>query len=389
MKVLSLFPSLDPAGGGIQSGGVSLTLASSRAGIQHVVACTERPGSAARTRLLTEPLHERGIPVYSFAPVKRPAELADRWSVSLSQVPWIWRESGGFDAVHVHGVWNIGALSGLACAGLRRVPLIVTSHESLTATDIDTSRSAARRLQKLALKSLYMHFTDLFILTSQLETSESLPRRAPIETIPYPLFDRRRPLPALVPRGRSTTLRVGYLGRIAPKKNLALLVRALASLPDHVRLIVAGDGSPELVAEARRTARELGVSDRIDWLGFVGPDRRAAFLESIDLLAMPSSYESFGMAAAEAMLAGVPLVVSRRTGIAEIVRRQGGGVLVEPTAEAVADAITELDLERAGLAELGAQARSAIAAELDYEMVGARLRDAYHRATVTDPRARG
>jgi glycosyltransferase involved in cell wall biosynthesis len=379
VRILSLFPSLDPAGGGIQSGGMSMVLASARAGVEHVVSCTERSSARSRSQVLVGSLEQAGIPVVTFPPLQRPVELADRWSVSLAQVPWISRHVGGFDAVHLHGVWNIGALSGLAFARLRDVPIVVTAHESLTANDIDKSRTTARRTQKLALKSLYLRWTNLFILTSQLETAESLPAHAPQETIPYPLFDGHRPAPALRPRGATRELRIGYLGRIAPKKNVPTLVEALGSLPEHVRLIVAGDGPAEIVQRARRRAEELGVVDRIEWLGFVPPEDRAQFLQTIDLLAMPSSYESFGMAAAEAMLAGVPLVVSQRTGIAELLARHGGGVVVRPTAESVAAAILDLDADRERLADLGVQAQRAVCDELDYDRVGQRLRDAYHR----------
>jgi glycosyltransferase involved in cell wall biosynthesis len=366
---------------------MSMVLASRRAGVEHVVVCTERATARARSRLLIGSLQEVGIPVVTFPPLTWPAELADRWSVSFAQTPWIWRQSGGFDAVHVHGVWNIGALSGLVSGHARGVPLVVTAHESLTANDIDKSRSGARRMQKLALKGLYLRWSDLFILTSELESAESLPARAPHETIPYPLFDARRPRPRLRRRGAETELRIGYLGRVAPKKNVPLLVEALALLPRHVRLLVAGDGPQDLVQGARRRADELGVSDRIEWLGFVAPDRRDGFLEKIDLLAMPSSYESFGMAAAEAMLAGVPLVVSSRTGVSELLARHGGGVIVEPAAESLVDAILALDRDRERLSELGARAQAAVCEELDFDRIGERLRTAYGRAISSKPRS--
>ena len=380
MRVLSLFPSLDPAGGGIQSGGVSMVLASRDAGIEHVVGCTAHPGARARSQQMIGRLHEAGVPVFTFPPLRHPAELADRWSINLDQVPWIFSEAARFDAIHVHGVWNIAALSGLAAARARRIPLVVTSHESLTANDIDTSRSAARRRQKLALKSLYLRWTDLFVLTSELETRESLPPTAPAATIPYPLPDDD-PDSDPAPRGRAAGLTIGYLGRIAPKKNVPVLIKALSSLPDHVRLLIAGDGPQAIVQQARRLAVDLGVAERIEWLGFVAPRSRAEFLARVDVMAMPSSYESFGMSAAEAMLAGVPLVVSHRTGIAELIDRRGGGVLIDPNAESLAGAVRQFDRDRVRLAVLGRQARAAVRHELDPARIGERLLAAYATAT--------
>ncbi len=382
MRILSLFPSLDPAGGGIQSGGMSMVLASHHAGVGHVVACSESERMGERARLLTSQLEAAGVPVVSFPQLRRPVRLAERWSASPAQVPWVWRQVGGFDAVHVHGIWNFAALSGLAFASRKRIPIVVTAHESLTEADIDTSRSRARRVQKLALKALYLRWATLFVLTSELETQTSLPPQAPRETIPYALVDPARPVPALVARGGQPELRIGYLGRIAPKKNLPVLISALARLPAHVRLVVAGDADGELGREARRLAAAHDVATRIEWLGFVPPGRRKAFFSGIDVLAMPSSFESFGMAAAEAMLCGVPVLASSRTGIAELIGRHGGGVIVTPDPDSVATAIDGLDRDRRGLPELGAQAQCAVTDELGYDRVGAALRGAYERAVL-------
>lgn len=379
VRVLSLFPSLDPAGGGIQSGGAHMVLASSRAGVEHVVSCSEQAVAQSRSQQLIGRLQQEGIDVVPFPALDWPAELAKRWSISPAQVPWIWRQAAHFDLVHVHGVWNIGALAGLgACRG-RSVPIVVTPHESLTATDIDSSRSRARRGQKLALKSLYLRWADLFIITSELETKQSIPADAPHETIPYPLYDSRHETPLPGPRGTTQELAVGYLGRIAPKKNIPVLIEALGRLPDHIRLLIAGDGPDEIVVAARARAKELGLGDRVEWLGFVPPDARGDFLDRIDLLAMPSSFESFGMAAAEAMLAGVPLVVSERTGISEVLAHRGGGVVIKPEPDSLAAAVLELDRNRTRLTELGAEAQRAIQHELDYDRVGARLLEAYLR----------
>ncbi|MHB8694277.1 MAG: glycosyltransferase [Solirubrobacteraceae bacterium] len=386
MRVLSIFPRLDPAGGGIQSGGMNMVLASRRAGVEHVVCCTEEHSARGRAQVMVDELAAVGIPVISFRPLERlPAQLATRWSISPAQVPWIVRHAGEFDVIHVHGVWNIGALTGLTSSRLHPIPIVVTPHESMTNTDIDVSRSRPRRAQKLALKALYIRWADLFVVTSQLETSESLPPQAPSETIPYPLFDARRPPADLPSRSTRPELWIGFLGRVAAKKNLSLIIESLALLAPNVRLLVAGDGPADIVEPARERAAELAVTERIEWLGFVPPEDRDAFLARIDVLAMPSAFESFGMAAAEAMLAGVPTIVSERTGISELISRHGGGAVIHATPEALAAAVAEYDRDRDRLAALGLEARGAIQAELDYDRIGERLRSAYIRAVATQP----
>jgi len=290
---------------------------------------------------------------------------------------WAARNIADFDLVHVHGVWGIGPLSGLAAGRMAGKPVVVTAHESLTAFDIDDSRSAARRRQKLLVKSLYLRYATLFVLTSDLEARDSLPPSVRQRTLHYPLVDAECKIPALRPRGERRDLRVGFLGRIAPKKNLDLLIDAMAQLPDHVHLLIAGDGPADLVNSLQRRANRVGVSGRVEWLGFVEPGDRTHFLENLDLLTMPSVFESFGLSAAEAMLHGVPVLVSERTGIAEVISPRGGGKITEAGASGIATAIGKLDAERGALSRMGARGQAAVREELDSARIGRALRDAY------------
>ena len=381
MRVLSLFPRLDPTGGGLQSGGLNMTVASARAGVDHLVGCSERPEARERAQVMVERLGAVGVPTITFPPPRGiPSRIANEWNVSPRQPPWILRHCSEFDLLHVHGTWNLGSVSALAAARICGVPLVVTPHESMTRTDIDASRSAARRAQKMALRAAYLRWGTLFVITSALETTESTIDGVAHATIPYPVYDELRPLPQMRPRGRQATLTIGFLGRIAPKKNLEVVIEALAQLPPHIRLLIAGDGAEPLVARARDAVRRHDLSDRVTFLGFVPPADRDDFLARVDVLAMPSEFESFGMSAAEAMIAGVPLVVSRRTGISEVIRRQGGGVTIDPNSRSLAAAIAGLDSDREHIVRLSAQAQAAIATELNFRAIGTRLREAYERA---------
>jgi glycosyltransferase involved in cell wall biosynthesis len=77
------------------------------------------------------------------------------------------------------------------------------------------------------------------------------------------------------------------------------------------------------------------------------------------------------------MLHGVPVLVSQRTGIAEVIRRHGGGRVAEAGVSAVATAIGELDAERGALSRMGARGQAAVREELNYARIGQALRDAY------------
>ena len=96
----------------------------------------------------------------------------------------------------------------------------------------------------------------------------------------------------------------------------------------EVRVRIAGDGPDEYRRSLVELAAECSVEDRVEWLGFVSGSARDRFLDSLDIVAMPSVYECFGMAVAEAMARGVPPVVSPDCGIAETVLRRACGVVV-------------------------------------------------------------
>lgn len=144
---------------------------------------------------------------------------------------------------------------------------------------------------------------------------------------------------------------VGFLGRLSPQKDPLLLIEAFAALSARHRsavLAVAGDG--ELESEGRDRAQELGVADRVRWLGYVRPDE---FLPGCDLFALSSRYEGMPYVYLEAMSCGLP-IVSTNVGGSELAIEHGRNGLVVPRADvdALCEAIDSLlsdDERRAGM----------------------------------------
>jgi glycosyltransferase involved in cell wall biosynthesis len=119
--------------------------------------------------------------------------------------------------------------------------------------------------------------------------------------------------------------RIGYLGRLEAAKGVERLLEAVEGLAhDDWELHIAGRGINGV--EGRLRARF--VDSRIQFHGFVDRDE---FLKQIDVLVVPSlSHETFGLVAIEAFAAGVPVVASRRGGLAEVVTDGVTGALFEP-----------------------------------------------------------
>jgi glycosyltransferase involved in cell wall biosynthesis len=114
-------------------------------------------------------------------------------------------------------------------------------------------------------------------------------------------------------------------GRLVPQKNHEVLIRSLRYIPD-AHLVILGEGP--LRSSLVQTAEDLGLSDRTHLLGFRNDAR--ALMAAADVVAIPSTWEGFGLAAAEAMLAGTPLVAGRAPGLEEWVAHKETGLLVDP-----------------------------------------------------------
>jgi glycosyltransferase involved in cell wall biosynthesis len=146
--------------------------------------------------------------------------------------------------------------------------------------------------------------------------------------------------------------RVLFLGRLAPQKRPDLALRALARVPG-AELQLANDGPDRAALE--RLAAELGISDRVRFLGY--RDDVPALLARTSCLLVTSDYEGGSLVVPEAMAAGVPVVATRAGGVEEVL--DGGGLVVgRGDVEAVADALSRMLGDAAEAARLGDAGRA-------------------------------
>jgi glycosyltransferase involved in cell wall biosynthesis len=141
------------------------------------------------------------------------------------------------------------------------------------------------------------------------------------------------------PQSDEGVFRIGYFARVAPEKGLKELAEAYVRLrgrtPGHrIRLEAAGYTSPDNVGymlEVRSILANAGLEDEFEYHGVVDRAGKLRFLEQLDVLSVPATYdEPKGLFLLEAMANGVPVVQPARGAFIEIVERTGGGVLVEP-----------------------------------------------------------
>ncbi|GAA3575017.1 glycosyltransferase family 1 protein [Microlunatus spumicola] len=146
---------------------------------------------------------------------------------------------------------------------------------------------------------------------------------------------------------RREPYRIVSVGRLVPRKGYATVVEALVDLPG-VELVVAGGRSEGGVVEAEQLrlealAEELGVRDRVHFIGQVGHFLMPALLSTADVVVCTPWYEPFGLVPLEAMACGVPVVAAAVGGMLDSVADGETGLLVPPQdPTALADALRGL-----------------------------------------------
>lgn len=176
--------------------------------------------------------------------------------------------------------------------------------------------------------------------------------------------------------------RILFLGRAGERKGLFDLLEAVARVHQDlpgVQLAIGGDGDLD---EVMRRARALGIADRVELLGWVGPQERADQLARAAVFCLPSHAEGLPMAMLEAMAAGKAVVVTPVGGIPEAVTGGDNGLVVPPRdVAALSAALSSLLADAALRQRLGRRARATIVERFSTEVVIGKLAALYRELT--------
>jgi len=180
-----------------------------------------------------------------------------------------------------------------------------------------------------------------------------------------------------VSHGQATSnasIRLLAMARLVQGKGVELAIQALALLPVQFELTIAGAGS--LRAALERQVVDLGLTERVTFLGWVGGEQRLALFESHDIFVLPSQNDSFGMGFVEAMSYGLPVVALDWGAISDVVDKDKAGILIERAdATLLAEALLKLasaDRRQA----MGAHGKQWVLQEFSIDSVATKLADA-------------
>ena len=357
MRILHVTPYYGGAWayGGIPRLATALARGLARRGHQVTVCTTDAADAAARlaganaaaSRLRPWPAirTDDGVELRVFPNVSNRLAYRFQLFLPLGLDAHLRAHAASFDVAHLHGCHHV--LGARAARHLRRAGVPYVLAPNGTALRIERRRLAKYLFDATVGRGVGPGAARVLAVSeaegAQLQRIGISPTR--IRVIPNPVdlaeFDEP-PEPGAFRRrfGLDTRRLVLYLGQLTPRKNVDVLVRAVATLrrPD-LALIVAG--SDMGVGRAlRQQVQRLRLEASTVFTGVLRGRERLLALADADLVVYPSRDEVFGLVPLEALLCGTPVVVAGDSGCGEIIRRTGGGQVVPPgDAAALAEAI--------------------------------------------------
>lgn len=383
LRVLSVIPSVARNTGGTATFVLEVARAM-RPRVEHTILATDAaaPASGSFRRLTSADLapeaHALDVRVF---PTRPPYS----WGFSpglLRAARHLVRKS---DLVAIHSLNLFPQLAAFLTAKGAATPYIVTPHGSL-----DPWLRAQRTLRKAANDWLWqermlrgaaaIHFTtddEARIAAADLGDA---PRWIVPNGIPFERF-RGRGDPA---RFRNRYLDgyqgplVLFHGRIAAKKGIDVLLRAVSRLPSRttMNLAVVGPDDEGLSPGLLRLADELAIRDRVHLVGPLYGDDQLDALAAADIWALTSHTENFGIAVLEAMAAGLPVLISQEVNIAHAVTGAEAGLVTSLDVDEIAGKLDALLSDRELRGRIADKA-VAFAARYDWGTVSDRLYEMY------------
>lgn len=347
-----MIPSLGPHRGGPSYFLPLLARDLGAAGVTVEIAATDDDGADRLDVPLGRPVMFEGATTHFFP------RQARFYTFSLPLAAWLRTHVTSYDLLHIHALFSFAALPAALFADRHRVPYIVRPLGTLNHYGREQRRPHLKRASFRVIERPILEHAAAIQYTSEQEGNEAadLGLRQPSTIIPLGIdLSTYTALPSpdsfldRHPELRSRPI-VLFLSRIDPKKGLDLLLPAFAHAAPDAALVIAGRGDAGYMSYLERQAANLGLGDRVTWTGHLSGDEKLAALAAATVFVLPSYSENFGIAAVEALAAGVPTIVSTGVAVASDIRAHDAGVVVGLTEADLAEGMSRL-LSSASLRE--------------------------------------
>ncbi len=352
MKVLQIIPSISVVYGGPSQMVIGLASALAKEKVEVTIITTDSNGDSGQKPLdvpLNSPVKQDGYEIIYFrcAPFRR-------YKFSLDLLQWLKIHACEYDLAHIHALFSPVSSAAARVCHQQKLPYILRPLGTLDPSDLR---------KKKQLKQLYAGLIERRNLADAAAIHFTSEQEAKIsERFGVVTRDLVIPLGVIPPEkvGNGESLvrsqwgipedspLVLFMSRLDQKKGLDLLIPALEKLLESqcsFHFVLAGTNSqdPDYEQKIKDQIANSPLRSHTTITGFVSGELKASLLQAADLFVLPSYYENFGIAVAEAMVAGIPVVISDQVHIWQQVRDSKSGWVgtteVETFVELIAEAL--------------------------------------------------
>ncbi|MBD2666118.1 glycosyl transferase, group 1 [Richelia sinica FACHB-800] len=387
MQILQIVPSISLIYGGPSQMVLGLAPALAKAGVKVTVITTDSNGDTGQTPLdvpLNQPVDQDGYEIIYFrcAPFRR-------YKFSLDLLKWLNHHAQDFDLAHIHALFSPVSSAAATICRQKNLPYILRPLGTLDPADLR---------KKQQLKKLYVamieranlagaaavHFTS----TQEAKISERFGVKTKDLVIPLgvnpPILSNEDVLSRWgIAKDKPVIL---FMSRIDPKKGLELLIPALEELLTagydfHFVLAGTNPQDPGYEEKIKTQIANSSLRSHTSITGFVTGVAKASLLQAADIFVLPSYYENFGIAVAEAMVAGTPVVISDQVHIYQQVEDSASGWVGTTDTQSLVELLKQALSNPAERQRRGENARNYALENFSWQAIALQMIQAYKSIT--------
>lgn len=283
--------------------------------------------------------------------------------------------SRSVDIIHSHGLWMMPNVYPGMVAEQHNLPLVISPRGMLSAWAVQNG-SVVKRLFWPLVQRPALSAAACFHATakSEYEDIRRMGFRQPVAVIPNGID-----IPDDVVKQRDGLRTLLFLGRVHPKKGLDILLPAWKAVQDGFpdwRLSIAGPDNGGHLAQMQHLAQRLQLK-RIEFVGAVRGKAKWDTYRNADLFVLPTYSENFGMTVAEALVSGVPAIVSKGAPWAGLEKKSAGwwiDIGLDPLVRCLEDALAQVPV---ALTDMGQRGRNWMQEEFSWDRLGQQMDETY------------
>ncbi len=338
IHILHVISSADRTGGGPIEGILQLNAALQKLGHDSEIVSLDAPDAPW--------LADFPLKVNALGPAHGSYRYAPRF------LPWMRRNAGRYDHIIVNGIWQFHSFATRRALRPLGIPYTLYTHGML-----DPWFKSAFPLKHLK-KSLYWPWGEYPVLRDAQAVCFTCEEERLLARQSFGLYQCREAVVGYgtaIPAGDAAAQRQAFLaahpalrgkrlllflGRLHVKKGCDLLLDAFARVADtdpSLHLVLAGPDQTGWTPRLQAQAERLGIADRVAWPGMLSGDLKWGAFHAADAFVLPSHQENFGIAVAEALACGLPVLISDKVNIWREIDATRAGLVAPDTADGAAD----------------------------------------------------